>query len=405
LLSKKQRKIADAIMGEIRTYLSTTSRLPFTIRVGGYAGSGKTFMLANMRREIHKLRPHLEIGFATFTGKASSVLKRKLVENNGIFDHDFIGTIHSLIYSPRTVYDSKLKRYVIVGWRLKKPEELFCDIIFIDEGSMISKDIWQDLLKFGKPIVVVGDHGQLPPINGAGFSLMIHPDFLLTEIHRQALNSPIIKLSRFIRHNGYIPKNIISKDVIKMRWESQKCQEMWNGIDFDENTMILSAFNASRANINDMLRKRFGYKKKQPYPGERVVCLKNNRSSGIMNGQIGTVLWYMPDQPGHYRLTLMIEGQEDPIESVCSDKCFGQVEYPLYDKQPVPSKYKGARVIDHFDYGNCISVHKSQGSEWNKIILFEQRTKRWDDAFYTKWLYTAVTRAKYKLMVISDAYI
>ena len=68
------------------------------------------------------------------------------------------------------------------------------------------------------------------------------------------------------------------------------------------------------------------------------------------------------------------------------------------------AEYKGEK-IDAFDYGNCISVHKSQGSEWEKVVLFEQRTKRWDDKFYTKWLYTAVTRAKKKLLVISDAYI
>ena len=61
--------------------------------------------------------------------------------------------------------------------------------------------------------------------------------------------------------------------------------------------------------------------------------------------------------------------------------------------------------INYFDYGYCISVHKSQGSEWDKVILFEQRTKRWDDEFYTKWLYTAVSRAKHKLLIIGDAYI
>ena len=405
MLSNEQKTVADAIMSEIRKFHVT--RIPFVIRVGGYAGTGKTFMLANMRKEIYKYRRHMEVGFATFTGKASSVLLAKLTENNGIYDHDYIGTIHRLIYNPRTVYNVKLKQYVIVGWKLKKPEELFCDVIFIDEGSMVSKDIWQDLLKFGKPIVVFGDHAQLPPISSEGFSLMSHPDFLLTEIHRQALNSPIIKLSQFIREEGYIPKKIVSKDVIKTRWKSQECKKIWDSINFDDDVMTLCAFNATRANINDMIRKRLGYIKTQPYPGERLVCLKNNRASGVMNGQVGTVLWYMPDKKGLYRLTLAIEGTDEPIESICSDKCFGQVQYPLYDKDSKDqrAKYRKGHAIDYFDYGNCISVHKSQGSEWNKIILFEQRTKRWNDQFYAKWLYTAVTRARFKLFIIHDAYL
>jgi exodeoxyribonuclease-5 len=411
LLSAEQKTIVDSIITEILQYRSTG--VPFLIRVGGYAGTGKTFLLANLRREVAKFWGHLEIAFATFTGKASSVLKNRLIENNGIFGHDFIGTIHSLIYHPRTLYNPQLKKWIVVGWRLKKQEELFCDIIFIDEGSMVSKDLWKDLLKFGKPIVVVGDHGQLPPIGEGNFSLMHDPDFLLTEIHRQALNSPIIKLSKFIRENGYIPFKIKSKDVLKTSWKTEQCQDIWKEINFDENTMILCAFNTSRANINNIVRTKLGYTKIQPYPGERIVCLKNNRSSGIMNGQIASVLWYMPEANNLYRLTLYIEGESDPIESVCSDKCFGQVSYSLYDenhKKDPSAARRGLAVwkgvpIDYFDYGNCISVHKSQGSEWDKIILFEQRSKHWDDNFYMKWLYTAVTRARKKLLVIADAYI
>ena len=404
MLSKEQKKIADEIMHEISQYCSIKN--PFVIRVGGYAGTGKTFMLANMRKDLYKSHKTLEVAFATFTGKASSVLRTKLMENNGIFDQDFIGTIHSLIYHPNTVYNTKLKKWVIIGWKLKKTSEFFHDIIFIDEGSMVSREIWSDLLKFGKPIIIFGDHGQLPPVGEGSFSLMHQPDFLLTEIHRQALNSPIIKLSSFVRHNGYIPLNVLSKDVKKTRWQTKECDDIWNNITFDESVIVLCAFNASRVNINNKIRKQLGYVKKQPYPGERIVCLKNNRYSGIMNGQIATVLWYMPENIDLYRLTMYVDGEAEPYESICSDRCFGEVNYSLYGEDVDKRKnfYKG-NPIDVFDYGNCVSVHKSQGSEWDKVVLFEQRTKRWSDEFYTKWLYTAVTRARNKLLVIRDAYI
>jgi ATP-dependent exoDNAse (exonuclease V) alpha subunit len=80
----------------------------------------------------------------------------------------------------------------------------------------------------------------------------------------------------------------------------------------------------------------------------------------------------------------------------------------MYDKTPKLkelSNYasdKGFPTIGFFDYGYCMSVHKSQGSEWQKVIVFEQRTKRWDDNYYAKWLYTAITRAKEKLFIIGD---
>ncbi|MCK5613101.1 AAA family ATPase [Candidatus Pacearchaeota archaeon] len=404
MLSKEQKKVSDELLHQLSLYCSG-KQLPFVYRVGGYAGTGKTFMLASMRKELDKINRNAEAAFVTFTGKASSVLRTKLMEQNGIFGQDYIGTIHGLIYKPVTRYNSKIRKWVIIGWKLKKPEELFCDFIFIDEASMVSRDIWKDLLKFQKPIIAVGDHGQLPPVGEGNFSLMHLPDFILTEIHRQALNSPIIKLSQFIRDHGYIPFKIQSKDVLKTSWKTDLCQDIWNNITFDENVVCLCAFNASRANINDMIRKRLGFKNKQPYPGERIVCLKNNRSSGLMNGQIGTVIWYMPEGKGLYRITLQIDGETDPFESICSDKCFGQVEYPMYDKDHNQKQFYKGHMVDYFDYGNCISVHKSQGSEWNRVILFQQRTKRWDDDFYTKWLYTAVTRARKKLLVISDAYI
>lgn len=401
MLSNQQKQLTDNILHEI----SCAAGIPFVYRVGGYAGTGKTFTLANARKEMYKLYPRSEVAFATFTGKASSVLRTKLIEQDALLPQDYVGTIHGLIYKPVTRYNFQLKKFVIVGWKLKEPGDVYFDHIFIDEASMISRDIWKDLLKFGKPIIAVGDHGQLPPVGESSFTLMKDPDFLLTEIHRQALNSPIIKLSQFIRDYGYIPFKIQSKDVIKLSWKTEKCQQIWDSITFDEKVICLCAFNASRANINDIIRKKHGHLKKQPYPGERIVCLQNNRMTGLMNGQIGTVLWMMPEKKGLYRITMYMDGEPDPFETIVSDKCFGQVEYGMYDTKEKSEKFYKGNKIDMFDYGNCISVHKSQGSEWEKVVLFEQRTKRWDDKFYAKWLYTAVTRAKKKLLVISDAYI
>jgi ATP-dependent exoDNAse (exonuclease V) alpha subunit len=115
----------------------------------------------------------------------------------------------------------------------------------------------------------------------------------------------------------------------------------------------------------------------------------------------------MPEDKDVYRITLEVDGEVDPYECIVHMTSFGQVTYTTYseDKMTKDAR-KFARdqgyELDYFDYGYCISVHKSQGSEWNKVILFEQRTKHWDDDYYKRWLYTGITRAKEKLMVISD---
>jgi len=414
-LSSEQQKVLDYIIDKMHKCsfnMPNYFRDLFTTIIGGYAGTGKTTLLAHLREEIARSFPKLSIAFVTFTGKASSVLKSKLDIYGVNTANDFIGTIHSLIYKPITKWDRQLKCYVVVGWELKNEEdELYADLIIIDEGSMVSQQIWSDLLKMNRSIIVMGDHGQLPPV-GDSFSLIKDAEFVLTEIHRQALNSPIIALSKFVRENGYIPNNRkFSNEVFKLSWRHPKCKKIWeNNVVFDENLIVLCAFNATRQELNQQIRKKLKYTKnaKIPEPGERVVCLQNDRVRGIMNGQIGTLLWFMPENYDLYRLTVAVDEFPDPIECTVSSKCFGQVTYTNYDKSQFAKKQlkyatdKGITPIDYFDFGYAMSVHKSQGSEWDRVILFEQRTKHWDDKMYARWLYTGITRARTKLFIISD---
>jgi len=381
---------------------------PFVYRVGGYAGTGKTHLLYALRNEIYTHSRRIHVAFAAFTGKAASVLKTKLTEKNAIRGNDYIGTIHGLIYRPETKYDKTLKTYVVVGWKRIPQDEFFYNMVIIDEGSMVSYELWKDLIKFGVPIIVIGDHGQLPPVSEKAFSLMIKPDFVLQQIHRQEEDNPIIKLSTFVRKYGYIPDSTQwSQGVFKIPWEHKKAQEIWNNVDHNEQIITLCGFNTTRCGLNKSIRERLKYKKTVPYPGERIVCLKNNHTIKLMNGQIGTLMWVMPEIKNVYRITIDVDGEHDPYESIMHIKTFGQVTYETYSKD---QDIKDARMfatdqgadLDYFDYGYCISVHKSQGSEWEKVILFEQRTRYWDDDYYKRWLYTGITRAKEKLMVISD---
>lgn len=413
-LSVEQQEVLDYILDKMKkgsfdhpAYFRTN----FQTIIGGYAGTGKTTLLGHLRKEIEKSFPGLSIAFVTYTGKASSVLKSKLESQGAVTHRDFIGTIHKLIYKPITKWDRMMKCYVVVGWELKDEDDLYYDLIIIDEGSMVSKQIWDDLQGYGVSTIVMGDHGQLPPI-GDSFSLLRTPDFKLTEIHRQALNSPIIQLSQFVRKHGYIPNNrVFSNEVFKLSWNHPKCKHIWeNQVVIDDDLIVLCAFNSTRAELNTRIRKKLDYpeKKKIPVPGERMVCLQNDHKRGVMNGQIGTMLWLMPENHDLYRMTVAVDEFPDPVECTVASKCFGQVTYTNYDKSPAHKKQfkyainKGIDPINYFDYGYAMSVHKSQGSEWEKVILFEQRTKHWDDEYYARWLYTAITRARTKLFIISD---
>ncbi len=382
------------------------------ITIGGYAGTGKTTLIAGLRRHIEDKWKDKRVAFVTYTGKASSSLQVCLDKNQVVCKHDFIGTIHSLIYKPIYEFDFEIQKSVLIGWeKIKQLEDMY-DLIFIDESSMVSGEVWEDLRSFGIPIIAVGDHGQLPPING-NFSLMEHLDFELKEVHRQSISSPIIPLSIFVRKNGFIPPNkIFSKSVFKLDWNHYICQKLWNEIEFDESVITLCGFNKSRVKLNNMIRERLGFDLKEPYPNERLICLRNNSYSKLMNGQIGTLIWLMPHIKGSCRMTLRMDGVSEPSDSLVNMSCFGQESYDImFDKKAfgrdkINRILKGTNFphIDFFDWGYAISVHKSQGAEWSRVVLFEQRSRYWDDEYYKRWLYTAITRAKERLLVISGFY-
>ena len=128
---------------------------PRYITLGGYAGTGKSTLIAVFKNELAKAHKDIRIGFCSYTGKAAQNLKNKLKEAGALSVKDSVGTIHGLIYTPRENEEGR-----ITGWDRK--EELERHLIIVDEASMVDGLIWADLLGYGIPIVAVGDHGQQP---------------------------------------------------------------------------------------------------------------------------------------------------------------------------------------------------------------------------------------------------
>lgn len=253
-LTKSQEKALSLIKN---WFLSPQGDKKYFI-LAGVAGSGKTSIINFLLNELNI--DSNNFATATFTGKAALVLNSKGVKAI---------TIHKLIYRPieKQLESGKME---IIFKRRELSELSFLKLIIIDEASMVSKDIFDDLLLFNIPIIFVGDHQQLPPINN-DFNIMLSPDFILTEIHRQALDNPIIYVSQEIIKNGFIKKGGYGSNVLIINSdEINDLPELYFKAD-----QILCGKNSTRQNINNDSRKIF--KKTGLLDiGEKIICKKNN---------------------------------------------------------------------------------------------------------------------------------
>lgn len=371
-LTPDQSKVHDAVMDwhEDQDDLIT---------VGGFAGTGKTTLLGEITGSIKDKWPETKIAYCCYTGKASQVLNSKVT----LGSLDYCGTIHRLIYEPELNKSRK-----IVRWN--RVDAIDFHLIVLDEASMVSEKIFRDLSSYAIPILAVGDHGQLPPIEGK-FNLMEKPMHRLEKIHRQAEDNPIIKLSLEIRNSGrvsvgdystaaYAVKKVIGMQNFKI--------PIWMN-----DPLILCGMNHTRVRLNRTMRSMLGFSGTDPLPGEKVICIKNNADIGIYNGMIGTIASIAPS--GEHWYVAEVDFPDFQYRGRILKHQFGQRYKLEYWEQLSPWKFD-----DMFDFGYCITVHKAQGSESESVILIEERNKYMTDDKWRRWLYTAVTRARTNLLII-----
>lgn len=383
-LSKDQRQAIDGLMswyvdGERRQFIT----------LGGYAGTGKTTLISILRKILDGDNKKLKVAFASFTGKAARVLKNKLIESESIHPQDSVGTIHSLIYSP--IIDKKQN---ITGW--KRKEEVEADLIIIDEASMVDQEIWKDLLSYHKPIIAVGDHGQLPPINGS-FNLMEKPELKLDEIHRQERGNPIIEVSILARTEGKIPVGRWGGGVVKYdksdSFSGEVIEEVLRG--YNKNMLVLCGYNYTRVKLNNFIRKTKEFETNDPSIGDRVVCLRNNHKLGIYNGMLGVVEEISKKNEDWWEGRVKMDDEEKKFEGLMAAKQFNNRESINFtEKRALINKG------DLFDFGYVLTVHKAQGSQAKRVVLFEERFSKMDEGAWRRWLYTAVTRAEEELFIV-----
>ena len=107
------------------------------------------------------------------------------------------GTIHGYFYELLKAEKDEFGRKRLTFAPRHSGGELTGDVVLVDECSMVPISIGEQLMRTGAKVIAVGDPAQLPPIKEIGFFRT--PDALLTEIHRQAWESPIIRQAMAVR--------------------------------------------------------------------------------------------------------------------------------------------------------------------------------------------------------------
>ena len=321
------------------------------ITLGGYAGTGKTTLI----NYLTKFYPNF--GVCAYTGKAANVLRKKGIHA--------ASTIHSRIYKP--FFENGVVYFDL------NPEP-GCEGFIVDEASMVSEEIYEDLKSFQLPMVFVGDHGQLEPVD-SNFNLMLAPDYRLEEIHRNA--GPIAKFAEHLR-NGLNCRGF-KEEGSSVEFIPTLSDQVLTEVD-----QVICAYNATRVSINTQIRNALGHTGVLNV-GERVMCLKNNRTQGLFNGMQGRVVDLYRGPRGRKLMDFEFDGfiySGVPYE----EDQFGKEKYKI--------KHGGADSPNPFDYAYCVTCHKSQGDEWENVLVIEQRCKKWS---HRRWAYTAASRARTKL--------
>lgn len=395
ILSEDQQKALDFIVGwwkENREHKSDNS-VPITITLGGFAGTGKTTIMSELRKAIDAKN----VNFMAFTGKATLNMRKKLYNSEVMKSGDECTTIHKFLYSP--IVDEKTGE--IKEWR-KLPKRT-PDLIIIDEASMVNRDIWNDLASLNVPILAVGDHGQLPPVQkGDVFNLMENPMIKLEKIHRQAEESPIIRMSMMAREMKFIPFQKNTNEfgtACKVNSFSEYVDLLEQSMFNEGELYVLTDLNRRRVRLNQSILERFNLRPKDGYPspGSRLICLKNNmkRNPPIFNGMHCTLKRIgRMDNWGNFSA----EVSDDEGYSFWIDKM--STMFFMNETGKMPEGVNWKTVGEQFDYGYAMTVHKAQGSEADRVFIFGTGFGEVSDR--ARWLYTAITRAKKEVYLCGD---
>jgi len=360
------------------------SKQPYTV-IAGYAGTGKTTLARYIVEALNI--PDYQVANIAYTGKASLVLKNKGLPN--------CMTAHKMLYFSKELPNGEFE------FKPRKCLEADYKLIIVDEVSMLPEDMWLLLLSHNVHVIALGDPAQLPPVDGVS-TVLDNPHIFLDEIVRQALDNPIIKLSMDIRegkslvYGGPREARIMPYDKVS--------KGLLLGAD-----IVICGVNKTRHALNQRMRElKWGDAyQDNPMHGDKVLCLKNqwntlsDTEDSLINGAIGTLrnIKFADDRKLGTKMTADFMSDTNGLFSKLNmDYKLLTTGEPTVDKYNYMKFTKRERPME-FSYGYAITCHKSQGSEFDRVLVFDEPFGDADQK--RRWRYTAVTRAAKQLVIIA----
>lgn len=385
---------------------------PQVFYLAGYAGTGKTTLAKDLAEDVDG-----DVIFCAPTGKAAKVLREKRCPNPV--------TVHSLIYQPTgdnvpltaeelLTLHAEVARLRATGdpdaqktadrieAQIRRAEEddakkngprfvlnagsalRHAALCVIDEISMANERMGRDLESFGTKLLVLGDPAQLPPVYGEGYFTAREPDFLLTEIHRQEADSPIHFLAGLARRGEPLPYGKHGDCEVLRRGDPSLEQRA-----LTTDIMIVGR-NKTRHACNVKIRRLLGRADEPaPVPGDKAICLRNDHELGLLNGATSVVSRCIPNLNA---MTAKIELEDEDGSIECSAW--------LHHFMAREEELANVRRRDHAEVGYAwaITCHKSQGSSWPNVLVFDESATFGYNA--SRWKYTALTRASKQLVIV-----
>ena len=374
---------------------------PAIFRLFGYAGTGKTTVAKHLAASIEG-----KVIYGAFSGKAAVIMQKAGCTG--------AATIHSIIYRPvggeaeanklvTKLQEEKdpLKRKDLMRdiETLLNPKFVLnldgplseADLFIIDECSMVNAEMLKDILAFKKPLLVLGDPGQLPPVSGEGALTTAEPDVMLDEVRRQALDSPVLKLATDARLGRKTPFGRYGDSAIV---QGSIPDESF----FENHDQVICGFNKNRLVLNSIYRELHSFHEEFPVETERLICLRNERSKGLLNGEMFSVEEFFEERNLGLRMQLKsLDREGNPLFVNALAAYFQEYAFPGA-LQEINAYTRNN--YSWFDFAYAVTCHKAQGSQWPSVFVFYDGFG-WKEADVRRaWIYTAITRAGEKVTLM-----
>ena len=351
------------------------------------AGCGKSLVLHCIIERLGL--SDVQVAACAYTGASALVMRR-----NGFRQAK---TIHSTIYSYISEYDRKNKKHR-GGFQFTGVTDSV-KLIAIDEASMVSQELKNDLIKCRKKIIACGDLDQLGPVYGES-AFFANPEKVhrLTRIMRQAEGSAIVRIANAVKVGSRIHAGDYGQVLVIHRSELMKHLRDYIRV-FG---ILICGTNRTRDDLNLFIRKRiFGYDGPLPLKGEKMICRKNNWSIevdgiNLVNGLYGEAM-SSPSISSFDGASFLLDFKPEFMDEAFKGL---EVDYRYFiadhtERQRMKNSPFGLDM-EKFEYAYAITTHVSQGSQFNTGIYVQEHFP----IHATNLNYTGITRFRERALYV-----